>query len=45
MDNNPVNNIDPNGMDTYYGQEAQEEFRRIVLAGGSHEDGDENKSK
>ncbi|SMC75592.1 DUF6443 domain-containing protein [Pedobacter africanus] len=28
-DNNPVNNIDPNGMETYYGEEAQGMFRQM----------------
>lgn len=28
-DNNPVNNIDPNGMETYYGQEAQDIVRQL----------------
>jgi uncharacterized protein RhaS with RHS repeats len=28
-DNNPINNIDPNGMEAYYGQAAQDMFRQL----------------
>lgn len=41
-DNNPVNNIDPNGMETYYGQSAQDMYSQIRSSFGP---GDDNKFK
>ncbi|MBA3972470.1 MAG: hypothetical protein H0X46_10100, partial [Bacteroidetes bacterium] len=31
-DNNPINNIDPNGMETYYGDEARSKLKEIQSA-------------
>lgn len=47
-DNNPVNNTDPNGMETYYGQEAQDIFRQSqsqMEQGGGDGPGDPPKQK
>ncbi|MEJ5996014.1 RHS repeat-associated core domain-containing protein [Pedobacter sp. Du54] len=46
-DNNRVNNIDPNGMETYYGQEAQDMFRQIQnnLVGGGDGPGPKKQNK
>ena len=47
-DNNPVNNVDPNGMETYYGQQAQDMFRQMqgqTGEGGGDGPGDPPKKK
>ncbi|WP_280790427.1 DUF6443 domain-containing protein [Pedobacter petrophilus] len=44
-DNNPVNNIDPDGMETYYGQEAQDRFRQIQGGYAGGDDDDKKKKK
>eukprot|EP00388_Colpodella_angusta_P010866 GDKJ01028114.1.p1 GENE.GDKJ01028114.1~~GDKJ01028114.1.p1 ORF type:complete len:301 (-),score=-12.16 GDKJ01028114.1:1270-2148(-) len=44
-DNNPVNNIDPNGMETYYGQEAQNMFMQIKTAYAGDNNGQEDPKK
>ncbi|MDQ0640980.1 RHS repeat-associated protein [Pedobacter sp. W3I1] len=40
-DNNPANNVDPNGMETYSGQQAQDWFRQLQSQYSSKEDGDD----
>lgn len=44
-DNNPANNIDPNGMETYYGQDAQDVLRQIQSNLGGGQDGPDPKKK
>ena len=43
-DNNPVNNIDPDGMETYYGDEARAYFTRLQSMAINNED-DKKKKK
>ena len=44
-DNNPVNNIDPDGMEPYDGQEAQDMFRQIQGGYAGGDDDDKKKKK
>ncbi|SMC74991.1 DUF6443 domain-containing protein [Pedobacter africanus] len=44
-DNNPVNNIDPDGMETYYGQDAQDMFRQMQSRASSQQNDPEDPRK